>query len=154
MIETNVIESLVREKIEESQLFLVEIKVDSRNNILIFVDSPNGVSIDECVGISRHVESSLDRETEDFALEVSSPGIGDPFRVFEQYKKAIGRTVDVLYSTGEKVQGELLRADEAEITVKYAVKEKAPGAKRPKMVEKEATIKYEEIKTTKEIIIF
>lgn len=154
MIDTSIVEKLVNEKIEGTNLFLVEIKVDSRNNISVYVDSPEGVSIDQCVGISRHVEHSFDREEEDFALEVSSPGIGHPFRVLQQYQKAIGKTVDVLKANGEKIQGELKMADEEKITVSFSVKEKPEGAKRPKMVEKTAVISLDEIKATKEIITF
>lgn len=154
MIDTKIILNLVSEKIDGTPLFLVEAKVDSRNNISVFVDSPQGVSIDECVAISRHVENALDRDSEDFTLEVSSPGIGDPFRVLKQYQKSIGRTVDVLYKSGKKIQGELMAVTQDEIIVKYSAKEKPEGAKRPKMVEKETQIKFDEIKTTKEIITF
>ncbi len=154
MIDKATIEVLVKEKIEDTDLFLVEIKIDSFNNIIISVDSPTGVSIDTCVGISRHVEHSFDREVEDFALEVSSPGIGVAFKVFEQYQKAIGKTVEVLLLNGKKVQGTLQQLNKNNFTIEYSVKEKPEGAKRPIMVDKQQIIDFSEIKSTKEIITF
>lgn len=154
MIDVKTVEHLVNEKIQETDLFLVDIKVDARNNIGVFVDSPIGVSIDQCVSISRHVEHSIDREAEDFALEVSSPGIGYPFKVIGQYQKAIGRTIEVLFLNGEKLQGNLLSVKDENFTLGYSVKEKPEGAKRPVWVEKEKTIGFAEAKSVKEIIIF
>ncbi|MBI9068950.1 MAG: ribosome assembly cofactor RimP [Salinivirgaceae bacterium] len=154
MIDTNIIEQLVNEKVEGSNLFLVEIKVDSANNIHIFVDSQEGVTIEQCVEISRHVNDSFDREEEDFSLEVSSPGIGSAFKVLPQYEKVIGRTVDILLNNGRKIEGKLLSANEKEIRVSYSVKEKVEGAKRQKWVDKESAINFENIKETIEIITF
>ncbi len=154
MIDGKVIEDLVGEKIQNSDLFLVDIKVDARNNIAIFIDSPHGVSIDQCVEISKHVEQAFDRESEDFALEVSSPGIGDSFRVIGQYHKAIGRSIEVLFLNGEKLQGTLLSVGSNDFNLAYSAKEKPAGAKRPIWVEKEKTIGFAEAKSVKEIIIF
>lgn len=154
MIDVKTIENLVAEKIQDTDLFLVDIKVDTRNSISIFVDSPKGISIDQCVEISRHVEHSLDREVEDFALEVSSPGIGDPFRVLGQYQKAIGRDLEALFTDGVKIQGKLQTVSESNFTISYSVKEKPEGAKRPIWVEKEKTIDFTDVKLVKEIIIF
>lgn len=154
MIDKAYIEKLVQEKIEGSDLFLVEIKIDTMNNINIYVDSINGVNIVTCVGISRHVESSLDREEEDFSLEVSSPGIGAPFKVFQQYEKVLNKTVEVLFNNGTKLEGTLVALTTKNFTVKYSVKEKPEGAKRPKMVDKESIIDFNEVKSTKEIIAF
>lgn len=154
MIEKSIIEQLVKEKIEGTNLFLVEIKVDSSNNISVFVDSPNGVDVVTCVGISKHVEEVFDREIEDFAIEVSSPGIGVPFKVIEQYKKVFGKTIEVLFNNGEKLQGILAELNNDNFTVEYSVKEKPEGAKRPKMVDKKRTIDFDEVKSTIEIITF
>jgi len=154
MIDVAHIEQLVKEKIEGSDLFLVEVKIDAMNNINIAVDSPTGVDIDSCVSISRHVENSLDREAEDFALEVSSPGIGVPFKVYEQYEKVVGKTVEVLLTNGIKLEGILTELSKEEFKITYSAKEKPEGAKRPKLVEKSRIIKFNEIKNTKEIIAF
>ncbi len=154
MIEKTIIEKLVKEKMEGTDLFLVEIKINSSNGIGIFVDSPSGVSIDTCVDISRHIEHSLDREIEDFSLEVSSPGIGVPFKVIEQYKKAIGKTVEVLFTNGKKMEGKLSALTSDNFTLEYSVREKPEGAKRPLWVEKKIEVGFQEIKSTKEIITF
>lgn len=154
MIESSTIEKLVLEKIEGTDLFLVEVKIDTMNNINVSVDSPKGVSIDTCVGISRHIEGSFDREEEDFSLEVSSPGIGVPFKVFQQYEKVLGKTVEVLFLDGTKQEGTLKDLKKENFTIEYSVKEKPEGAKRPKWVEKSRTIEFTEVKSTKEIITF
>lgn len=154
MISTELIKSLVEQKIAESNLFLVDVKVDNANNIVVFVDSGQGVDVEQCVAISRHIEDTLDREIEDFALEVSSPGIGYPFKVIEQYTKAIGRTIEVLFLDGIKIDGTLTRVFNDGFEVLYEAKEKSEGAKRPKMVEKNREIKFNEIKSVKETIKF
>ena len=154
MIEKSVIEQLVNEKIEGTDLYLVEIKIDSNNSINISIDSPVGVDVVVCVGISKHVELSLDREIEDFAIEVSSPGIGVPFKVIEQYKKVLGKTIEVLFNSGEKLKGILAELNNDNFIIEYSVKEKPEGAKRPKMVDKIKTIDFEEVKSTIEIITF
>lgn len=154
MINNTIIEELVREKIEGTDLFLVEIKIDSFNAINISVDSPTGVSIDTCVSISRHVEHSLDREVDDFSMEVSSPGIGGAFKVYEQYEKVLGKTIEVLFLNGNKIQGILSDLTKDNFTVEYSVKEKPEGGKRPILVDKKQIIDFGEIKLTKEIITF
>ncbi len=154
MIEKGTIEQLVKEKIEDRDLFLVEIKIDSFNGITVFVDSPVGVSVVKCVEISRHIENSIDREVEDFSLEVSSPGIGSAFKVKEQYEKVLNKTVEVLFNDGKKVQGTLLDINVDSFTIEYKVKEKPEGAKRPIWVDKKHTIDFNEVKSTKEIITF
>ncbi len=154
MIDALQIEKLVTEKIQGSEIFLVEVKVDARNQIFIFIDTPQGISIDQCVEISRHVEQHLDRETEDFALEVSSPGIGDPLKVMEQYQKTIGRTVEVLFKAGVKIKGIIANVRAEGFTLNYTAKEKPEGAKRALMVEKEEFIDFTTVKSVKEIITF
>jgi len=154
MIDAKQIEQLVADKIQDFDIFLVEIKVNTMNQVQIFLDTPQGISIDQCVEISRFVEESIDREVEDYSLEVSSPGIGDPFKVIEQYKKLIGGTIEVLFLNGVKIQGTLKAVSDTGFTMVYSVKEKPLGAKRPIMVEKEKTIDFSHTKSVKEIIIF
>ena len=96
MINKEKIHSIVNELIEDTDLFLVEIKVSSSNKIDVYVDGKNGITIKQCVEISRAIEGSLDRDTEDFDLQVSSPGIDSAFKVKEQYIKSIGKNVEVL----------------------------------------------------------
>ncbi len=152
MISVDTIKELVEEKIADSELFVVEIKVDTANNISVFVDSANGVDVKQCIEISKHIEGAFDRDEEDFALEVSSAGIGQPFKVIQQYKKVIGGTIEVLFTDGRKLQGELLEVDIEDFEIKYSVKEKLEGAKRPTLVEKTEKIKYADVKSAKEVI--
>lgn len=132
--------------------FLVDAEVSADNRILVEIDHPEGVWIDDCVELSRFIESNFDRELEDYELEVGSAGIGQPFKVLQQYVNHIGSQVEVLPKSGTKLQGILLQADENGFVLKTAVKQKVEGSKRPKMVEVEMPFKYEEIKYTKYVI--
>jgi ribosome maturation factor RimP len=154
MIDKSIIEKLVNEKIEGSDIFLVEVKVDTRNNIMVLVDSPAGLSIGQCADISRHIEGALDRDADDFALEVSSPGIGQPLKVLPQYTKTIDRPVEVLFTDGKKITGILKNANPTSITVEFEAKEKPEGAKRPHKVVKTEPFGFDVIKLVKETIIF
>ena len=140
MITNEAIIELVEHYIQGTDIFLVEVAVKPGNVIRIHVDRPDGISIDECVRISRHLNEMLDRDVEDYSLEVSSPGLGTPFKVKQQYDKNTGRKIDVLLSDGTRITGELNSVSEEGIVLKIKGNEKA--------------IKFEEIKTSKEIISF
>ncbi len=105
MIEKGKIEKLVQEYISGTGLFLVAVKVNSSNRITVLFDSKEGITIDECVNLHRFIEKNLDRETEDFELQVSSPGLDMPFLVLEQYYKNEGRKVSVVTHDGMKYTG-------------------------------------------------
>lgn len=152
MIEQKKIEELIQNKTANSDMFLVEVKVDNTNNISVTIDTPQGLSIDQCVEINRYIEENFDRETEDYSLEVSSPGIGQPFKVYQQYIKTINKPVELLFNSGTKIKGTLKAATQIDITIEYETKEKPEGAKRPKKVIKTEVFKLEDIKTTKEIL--
>ena len=96
MIEKKQIEDIVAGKIADTDLFLVDVKIDTQNNITVVLDSPEGISIDACVVMSQYIESQLDRESEDFALEVSSPGVGQPLKVLQQYTKILNGTIEIM----------------------------------------------------------
>ena len=119
--------------------FLVNIKVDNKNRILIQVDREEGLSIDNCVRISKKLESRLDRDTEDFALEVSSPGLDSPFKVLEQYIKSEGQEVRVVLLDGNTIEGVLTEVSDKGIEVE---------GKRTKS----GLLKFDEIKSTRRII--
>lgn len=152
MIDKESIQSIVEQEIQETDLFVVEIKIDTANNISVFLDGDNGVTIDQCVAISRSIEGTLDRDKEDFALEVSSAGIGEPFKVHRQYQKAIGKQIEVLFSSGIKIKGTLTQVNEQNFEIKYTKKEKPEGAKRPKLVEKTETVSFDDIKSVTELL--
>jgi ribosome maturation factor RimP len=140
MITTESITKLVEQHIKGSDIFLVEVLVKPGNAIRVHVDRPESISIDECVKISRFINESLDRDVEDYSLEVSSPGLGGSFRVRQQYEKNLDRDIEVLYTDGIKVTGRLESVSEKGITLKVNGDDEE--------------IRFEEIKTAKAIISF
>lgn len=140
---------MVAEKLEGTDFFVVNISVEVGNKIKVQLDGMNGFPISECVNFSRHIEFSLDREVEDFSLQVSSPGLTKPFRVFKQYEKNIGRNIKVIKTDGEKVKGELISASEEEIELKYITKERLEGKKKKVEVTHEVNLPMSDIKEAK-----
>lgn len=124
------------------------------NKITVSIDRKGGIAISQCVEVSRFIEKSLDRETEDFELEVSSAGMGQPFKVLKQYLKNVGREVDVKIKDGKKVNGILLGADESGFSIKQITKERIEGRKAKLEVETEVRFSYDDIKETKIVIKF
>lgn len=154
MIEKSVVIQLVNEWLENKDYFLVDVTVSPDNRIVVEIDHAEGVWIEDCVELSRFIESKLDREQEDFELEVGSAGIGQPFKVLQQYVNHIGMDVEVLKNDGLKLAGILKDADEEHFTVTISRKVKLEGEKRPKMVDEDVTFAYNEIKYTKYLINF
>ncbi|CAN5288485.1 ribosome assembly cofactor RimP [soil metagenome] len=154
MISTKLIRELAEKKMKETDSYLVEITVSAANKIRITIDNFDGVSIQECVSVSRFIEEQLDRETEDYELEVSSPGLDQPFKVLNQYKKYKGKDVEVIFADGQKTEGKLLAANEKEIEIEQTTKEKVDGKKGKQLVIKQRHIPFDQIKETKIIIKF
>ena len=149
MISKKIVEDIVLSFISGTAIFVVDVKVDGASKISVEVDKPEGITIEECVAVSRAVESGLNRETEDFELEVSSPGLTEPFKVLKQYLKNCGRQVDVLKRDGQKLGGLLQHADEEGIVLETKMKNKDAKQKQAKTVLQTVAIKFSEIKTTK-----
>jgi ribosome maturation factor RimP len=147
MIEKQHIQRLAEEFIKGTKLFLVAVKVSSSNRITVLADKNEGITIDECAAIHRHIENGLDREKEDFELQVSSPGLDMPFGVLEQYYKNEGRKVEVIDNEGIKYTGILKNVTgggfelETEFKVKGKTKEK-----------KDISFNFEQIKSTRVIL--
>ena len=154
MIDRNVVSGIVNEWLEDKEYFLVDVSVSPDDKIVVEIDHAEGVWIDDCVELSRFIESKLDREEEDYELEVGSAGIGQPFKVLQQYLSHIGKEVEVLTREGKKLEGVLKDANEERITLTIQKKVKPEGAKRPKLVEEDVIYTYEEIKYTKYLISF
>ncbi len=112
MIQQEEIRRIVGAKLDGSDIYPVDITVSPGNRISVEIDAKEGVSIDFCAELSRYIEAQLDRETEDFELEVGTPGLGQPFKVLQQYQKFAGKEVEVLTVEGKKMSGILLAADE------------------------------------------
>ena len=152
MIDKNVVTRIVEEWLEGKDYFLVDVTVTPDDKIVVEIDHAEGVWIDDCVDLSRYIESKLNREVEDYELEVGSAGIGQPFKVLQQYIIHIGKEVEVQDKDGKKWTGVLVDANESNFTITMQTKVKPEGAKRPKLVEQNVTFTYDEIKYTKYLI--
>ena len=149
MIADERVKNLAIAKVKDLGGFLVSAKVNIQNVISVFVDKANGISISECLQISRFIEQELDREIEDFELSVSSPGLSKPFVVKEQYQKNIGKEIVVKLSDGKKIKGRLIAFD-GDIILETNKKEKGK-----KQIKKETKIILsEQVKETKLVIKF
>ena len=154
MIDRNVVSGIVNEWLEDKEYFLVDVAISLDNKIVVEIDHAEGVWIDDCVELSRFIESKLNREEEDFELEVGSAGIGQPFKVLKQYLNHVGREVEVLTKEGKKMEGILKEADAEKFVVTVQKKVKPEGAKRPKLVDEDIAFMYDEVKYTKYLISF
>lgn len=154
MIDKNVVTRIVEEWLEGKDYFLVDVTVTPDDKIVVEIDHAEGVWIDDCVDLSRYIESKLNREVEDYELEVGSAGIGQPFKVLQQYIIHIGKEVEVQDKDGKKWTGVLVDANESNFTITVQTKVKPEDAKRPKLVEQNVTFTYDEIKYTKYLISF
>ena len=154
MISKNVVAGIVDQWLEDKDYFLVDITVSPDDKIVVEIDHAEGVWIDDCVELSRFIESNLNRDEEDYELEVGSAGIGQPFKVLQQYLIHIGKDVEILTKEGKKLEGVLKAADENQFIVTIQKKVKPEGAKRPKLVDEDITFSYDEIKYTKYLISF
>ncbi len=154
MIDKNIVKNLVEQWLEGKDYFLTDLTISPDNRIVVEIDHEEGVWIEDCVELSRFIESHLDREQEDFELEVGSAGIGQPFKVLRQYEIHQGERVEVLTAEGRKLQGVLSNVTEEGFTLTVEEKVREEGAKRPKLVERELTFSFPEVKHTKYIIDF
>jgi len=154
MIDKELLNKTVEEAIANTDLFIVEIKVNPGNSIVVELDSETGIDIDTCADITRKIESVFDREVEDYELEVGSAGLTSPFKVKGQYLKNIGNEVEVLTADGRKFHGELTAVGDDDFTVEVEKKVKEPGAKRPSIIAEPITLKMSETKSVKYLINF
>ena len=155
MIDKNVVENLVNQWLEDKDYFLVDIEISSDDRIVVEIDHADGVWIEDCVQLSRFIEEHLNRDDEDYELEVGSAGLGQPFKVKQQYVNFIGKEVEVLDADGKKLKGVLKAVednDDFTITVKEKVKKE--GAKRPTIEDVDKTFNINSVKYTKYLISF
>jgi len=149
------ITDLVNQAIEENpELFLIDLKFLPENKIYVEVDGDNGISLKECIRISRGVEHNLDREEEDFSLEVTSPDIANPLKVKRQYKKNINRKLQIKLQDNSAIEGDLKSVNENEIELEWKAREPKPIGKGKITVVKNATIPFVDILEAKVKILF
>ena len=149
MIDKNTVKTIVDEWLADKEYFLVDINVSTQNEIVVEIDHKDGVWIDDCCELSRFIEQHLDRDIEDYELEVGSAGIGQPFKITQQYINNVGNTVEALTKDGKKLKGTLANADEKTFTIACQEKKKMEGVKRPKLVEVEHVFNYDDVKWVK-----
>ena len=142
------IEEKVNEILGDGELFLVDLKVSKNNNISIFIDGDNGVKIQDCIDLSKQLEECLDRETEDFELNVCSFGLEEPLKLQRQYVKNIGRSLQVEDEEGS-ITGQLVDANDETFTIELKKKGKKNAEGDNKKI-----YKYTEIKSAKIVISF
>jgi len=158
MISKSKVEKLIAERIAEHDpnLFVVELNISASNVISVELDKKGGnVSVEDCIKVSRNIEHNLDREAEDFELNVSSAGLDKGLRVLAQYEKNIGREVKVKRNDGAgALQGVLKAASDQEIVLETTRKEKIEGKKKKETIVEQIHIPMSEVKETKIIISF
>lgn len=154
MIDKNVVKSLAEEWLKDKEYFLVDVDVTPDDRIVVEIDHADGVWIEDCAELSRYIESHLSRDVEDYELEVGSAGLGQPFKVAQQYVNCIGKKVEVLTAEGKKVRGILKSVDGTKFVVTVREKVKVEGKKRPQMMDVDYTFDMNEVKYTKYQISF
>ncbi|MDR1763448.1 MAG: ribosome assembly cofactor RimP [Dysgonamonadaceae bacterium] len=154
MLEKSYISKIADDFLNGSENYLVSVEVSPDNAVVVTIDNDRGVSIDDCIALNRFIESKLDRDAEDYELEVGSAGISQPFKVLRQYQKNVGKEVEVLTVAGKKLTGTLKSADENGFVLTVENKVKPEGAKRKVLVEEDLAFRYDEIKKTNYLIRF
>ena len=154
MIDKNVVKNLVDEWLKDKEYFLVDIEISQDDKIVIEIDHADGVWIEDCVQLSRFIEDHLSRDEEDYELEVGSAGLGQPFKVPQQYINFVGKDVEVLDADGKKYHGLLKAVDGRDFAVTVSEKVKKEGAKRPVLTDVDHKFSMDGVKYTKYLINF
>lgn len=154
MIDKNRVKDIVEEWLDGKEYFLVDVEVTPDDRIVVEIDHHDGVWIEDCVELSRFIEEHLNRDEEDYELEVGSAGLGQPFKVVQQYVNCIDKTVEVLDADGMKYKGTLARVEAPSFTILTQEKQKVEGKKRPVLVDVEKTFSMDEVKYCKYLIDF
>ena len=149
MIDKKVVREIVEQWLEGREYFLVDIEVNADDRIVVEIDHADGVWIEDCVELSKFVEANLSRDEQDYELEVGSAGLGQPFKVPQQYANHVGKEVEVLSAEGKKVRGVLTSADGSQFTVNVEEKVKVEGKKRPVIQSVEHTFDMQKVKYCK-----
>ncbi|MFD2564066.1 ribosome assembly cofactor RimP [Aquimarina rubra] len=149
------VQNLLEEALlERPSLFLIEQKIHPGNSIEVIIDGDEGVTVEDCIAVSRAIEHNLDREEEDFSLQVMSAGVSEGLIHKRQYKKNIGRKLKVKTEGNQTIEGELTSVTDDDITLVWKTREPKPVGKGKITVTKEECISYSEIQEAKVIITF
>ena len=154
MINKEIVTTLTEEWLQGNEYFLVDINFAADDRIVIEIDHADGVWIEDCAALSRFLQERLGEELGEYELEVGSAGLGQPFKVAQQYLNHIGDTLEVLQADGKKVQGVLKAVDAPSFTITVQEKQKVEGKKRPVLVDVDKTYQMDEIKYAKYLLAF
>ena len=156
MIDKNIIKTAVNEWLEKGDYYLVDLEMTADDRIVIEIDHADGVWIEDCADLSRFLQDRIGEELGDYELEVGSAGIGQPFKVIQQYRNHVGKDVEVLSNDGKKLQGVLKEVSDDGTRFVITVKEKqlVEGKKRPVLVEVDKTFAISDIKYCKYLLNF
>ena len=139
---------------ENDSLFLIDLNISNDNQIRVILDGDNGVTVEDCMAVSRVIEHNLDREEFDFSLEVSSAGVSEPLFLPRQYIKNLERILKIKTKTDQKIEGKLIAADQESCTLTWSAREPKEVGKGKITVQKEITLPYTDIMEAKVIITF
>lgn len=149
MISKEIVIDYISEGFRAEDFFIVDVNINSKKQIVVLVDKEKGININECINITKYLRLKFGEEIDEYELQVSSPGIGVPFKVIEQYKKNIGKQVEVLKIDGIKIIGKLIIVSNEQIEIEENIKLKS---KKDNIETSNIKISFSNIKSTKEII--
>ena len=152
MISKSAVQQAVEEWLEGKEYFLVDISISPDDRIVVEIDHQDGVWIEDCADLSRHIESRLSRDDEDYELEVGSAGLGQPFRVHRQYEIHVGKEVETQLHDGHKYHGTLLSVGDESFQIGILKKVKEEDMKRPVTKEVPTEFRFEDVAYTKYLI--
>ncbi len=149
------VKKLLEQALEENKsLFLIDFSISESNQIKVVIDGDHGVTVNDCIAISRAIEHNLDREETDFSLDVASSGVSEPLSIPRQYKKNIGRKLKVKTQDQKTFEGTLSKADDKKIELQWKAREPKPIGKGKITVQKEVVLDYKNIVEAKVMITF
>ena len=154
MINKETLKGLVEEWLQGNDYFLVDMTMSDDDRIVIEIDHADGVWIEDCAELSRFLQERLGSELDDYEMEVGSAGIGQPFKVAQQYLNHIGDEVEVTDASGQKVKGVLKAVDGKQFTVTVQEKQVVEGKKRPVMADVDKQFSMDDVKSTKYLLAF
>jgi len=154
MLDKNIISQEIERFVEGTDMFLVSLNITGNNVISIVIDSDSSVSLDDCVDLSRSIESKLNRDESDFELSVYTAGLSEPLTMLRQYKKHQGKEIEIVTKDGVKKTVVLIEADDEGIVVEHTKKVKVEGKKKKQIVKEQLKINYDTIATAKLVVKF
>jgi ribosome maturation factor RimP len=154
MFQKEQILTLFEKEIENKTIFIVELSIQAGNKIKLFIDSFNGITIDECAQVSRILTEKLNLIDENFEIEISSPGLGSIFKVPQQYQKNIGKQIEIVKKDGLKIIAKLIDFVDNTIEIEEQKSIKPEGKKKKELIIIKSKISLNEIKSVKSIIVF